>query len=155
MDFSNLGNHLEAQCLPHEILEAAQKRAGYFASFYMKGGLEVGDFLGDLYLAWVENPDMEPDTLVSKLNSKIRRDNLQDHIIKSKMAADIFFDSKNQDADAEDEGPDIASDSEFEEMEDLQNSGKSRRGNAGNNGFCHEQIWIGFKEKNSCGLPKK
>jgi hypothetical protein len=143
MDFSNLVNNLEAKCLPHEILEAAKKRAGYFSVFYMKQGLEVGDFLGDLYLAWVENPDMEPDTLVSKLNSKIRRDNLQDHIIKSKMTADFFYDSKNQ--NEEDDGPAI--DSEFEEMEDLQILGKAEDEMQEIMDFAMSKFGLGLKRK--------
>lgn len=97
-----------AQCLPPELLVAAQRRAPFFAGLYGKQQLSVDDFIADLYIAWSENPDLPPELIVSKLNSRIRRDCVEDKIAKSSLAADVFFRQQRRNDDDEDDGADIA-----------------------------------------------
>lgn len=148
MDFSRLSSHPQAACLPPEILVAAEKRSHYFRNFYNNHGLEVADFIGDLYVAWAENPDMEPDILVARLNSKIRRGNLEDNIVKSKIAADIFFDSHDS-HDIENEGPlGIAEiDSDHDVMENLLLRAKAEDEMQEIMAFAMSKFGLGLKRK--------
>lgn len=149
MDFSNLANHPEAQCLPVEILEAAKKRAHYFRGFYQNQGLEVNDFLGDLYLAWSENPDLPAETLVKRLNSRVRRDNLQDKIAKSSLASDIFFKNNDNPYSDDMENPEIADScmDGIDQAEDLERMKKAE--------LEMEEIMAFALSKHGLGLKKK
>jgi hypothetical protein len=148
MDFMSYSNHPAAQCLPVEILEATQKRAHYFRSLYQNQGLEVTDFLGDLYLLWAENPDMDPDILVAKLNSKVRRDNLQDKIAKSALAADIFFDAHDHQVYDDDQPPEIAGpESDNEDMENLLLRAKAEDEMQEIMAFAMSKFGLGLKRK--------
>lgn len=119
MNFAQITSHPAASSIPAEILEAAKKRASHFQYFYQQQGMEIDDFISDLFLAWAENPELEPGKIVGMLNSKIRRGAVQDKITKSKMAADIFFESHNPE-DPEDEDVSSAMIYEEQENEDVQ-----------------------------------
>lgn len=149
MDFSNLANHPEAQCLPVEILEAAKKRAHYFRGFYQNQGLEVNDFLGDLYLAWSENPDLPAETLVKRLNSRVRRDNLQDKIAKSSLASDIFFKNNDNPYSDDMENPEIADScmDGIDQAEDLERMKKAEQEMEEIMAFALSKFGLGLKRK--------
>lgn len=87
-----LRSHPATSAIPEPVLVEAQKRLGYLLPFYQRQGLEMADLVADLFIAWVEHKTDDPAKIVARLNSRMRREVVEDNITRSAMAADAFFD---------------------------------------------------------------